>query len=299
MKEMEELYLSIINHLPDGIYFVDNERKIHFWNKAAEKITGYSADEIVGKNCQNSRLNHIDQKGRPLCSVSCPLFATLSDGKNRRENIYVRHKEGYRVPISANIFPLRKNGKIIGAVEVFTQNSPAVYEDSLVEHLADLAMHDPLTRLPNRRYLESFLEYKISEYMRFGRLCAVLMGDIDNFRHFNNNYGHEAGDRVLVNIASSIKGNMRRDDLIGRWGGEEFVGIYSIRKPEDGAVIGEKFRQMVFHTDLPYGEASLRVSMSIGVTVICAHDTLETLMNRVDHLMYQSKKKGKNCVTVG
>ena len=83
--ETEELYLNIINNLRDGIYFVDTERRILFWNKAAEQITGYSAEEIVGKRCQDSRLNHIDEAGRPLCAVGCPLFATLGDGQQRQD----------------------------------------------------------------------------------------------------------------------------------------------------------------------------------------------------------------------
>lgn len=297
--EMEELYLTMINNLPEGIYFVDNERKILFWNKAAEHITGYSSDEIVGKYCQDTKLNHMDQKGISLCVMSCPLFATLADGVQRWDHIFVQHKEGYRVPISIHSLPIKKEEAIVGAMEIFMQNSPSIYENDLVEHLADMAMHDPLTHLPNRRYLESFLKYKISESVRFGYLFAVLMGDIDNFRHFNNNYGHEAGDKVLVNIASAIKKNMRSDDLIGRWGGEEFVGVYTIRNPKDGVVIGEKFRQMVFRTALSYSGTTLNVSMSIGVTVIRRNDTLETVLNRVDRLMYQSKKKGKNCVTAG
>ena len=82
--ETEELYLNIINNLRDGIYFVDMERRILFWNKAAEQITGYSAEEIVGKQCQYSKLNHIDELGRPLCMIGCPLFATLGDGQQRQ-----------------------------------------------------------------------------------------------------------------------------------------------------------------------------------------------------------------------
>ena len=179
--EMDELYLSIINNLRDGIYFVDTDRRILFWNKAAEATTGYSSKEIVGKPCQSSALNHIDEEGRPLCMVGCPLFATLGDGQQRQDRVFVRHKDGYRIPIHVNIFPVRKNGEITGAVEVFTQDSPTVYEDNLVEKLSNVAMHDQLTQLPNRRYLESFLKYKMEEFQRFGSLFAVLFADIDNF----------------------------------------------------------------------------------------------------------------------
>ncbi|MBQ4346971.1 MAG: GGDEF domain-containing protein [Firmicutes bacterium] len=294
---MNELYLNILNNLRDGIYFVDNERRILFWNKAAQEITGYSEEEIVGKPCQTSNLNHIDKEGRPLCIVGCPLFSTLKDGKQRQEQVFVRHKDGYRIPIYVNIFPMKKDGETIGAVEVFTQASPTVYEDDLVESLSNIAMHDALTKLPNRRYLESFLRYKMEEYQRFGRLCAVLFADIDNFGRFNNEYGHDVGDEVLKNIANSIKHSVRRNDLVGRWGGEEYVGIYSIAEAKDVGIVGEKFRAMVENTEVPYDRGILRVSVSVGITVVRPEDTLESIVERADSLMYMSKKGGKNRVT--
>lgn len=296
---MEELYLKILNNLQDGIYFVDTNRRIRFWNKAAEAITGYTAEEMIGKTCQTSNLNHIDEKGRPLCMIGCPLFSTLSDGQQRQERVFVRHKEGYRIPIHVNIFPIIEKGEITGAVEVFTRNTPTVYEDDLVEQLSSIAMHDQLTHLPNRRYLESFLHYKLEEYQRFGRLFAVLFADVDNFGRFNNTYGHDAGDAVLRNIAASIRSIVRRDDLIGRWGGEEFVGVYSIAKPEDISIIGEKFRHMVQSTEVSCSAGVLNVSASVGVTVVQRSDTVESLVARADALMYRSKESGKNRVSIG
>lgn len=295
--EIEELYLDIINNLRDGIYFVDNNRTILFWNKAAQEITGYSAQEIVGTQCQHSTLNHIDEEGRPLCVVGCPLFATLADGQQRQDRVFVRHKEGYRIPIHVNIFPMWKNGEIIGAVEVFTQDSPTVYEDNLVEKLSNVAMHDQLTKLPNRRYLESFLNYKMEEFQRFGRPFAVLFADIDNFSRFNNEYGHDVGDAVLKNIAASIKRSVRRNDLVGRWGGEEYVGVYSIAASSDIPIIGEKLRQLVQNTQVAYDGGALNVSISVGITEVKPGDTIDSLVERADGLMYRSKKEGKNRVT--
>lgn len=297
--ETEELYLNIINNLRDGIYFVDMERRILFWNKAAEQITGYSAEEIVGKQCQYSKLNHIDELGRPLCMIGCPLFATLGDGQQRQDRVFVRHKGGYRIPIHVNIFPIRKDGEIIGAVEIFTQDSPTVYEDNLVERLSNVAMHDQLTQLPNRRYLESFLHYKLEEFQRFGHPFAVLFADIDNFSRFNNEYGHDVGDAVLKNIAASIKWSVRRNDLVGRWGGEEYVGIYSGADSAGISVIGEKFRYLVGNTEVIGGEEHLHVSVSVGITAVRPGDTIDSLVARADKLMYRSKKEGKNRVTCG
>lgn len=294
--QMEELYLNIINNLRDGVYFVDLDRRISFWNKAAENITGYSAEEIVGKCCQDSMLHHIDEEGRPLCVIGCPLFATIIDGKQRKERVFVRHKNGYRIPILVNIFSVRQNGEIAGAIEIFTQDSPTVYEDKLVEHLSGIAMHDALTGLPNRRYLESFLSYKLDEYGRFGKLFAVLFADIDDFGHFNNEYGHDAGDAILKNIAASIKKNMRSDDLVGRWGGEELLGIHSLVRPFDAPIIAEKFRQLIANTEVFHDDKILQVSVSVGITIVQEADTADSVVERADKLMYQSKQAGKNRV---
>ncbi len=294
--KMEDLYLSIINNLCDGVYFVDTDRRIIMWNKAAEEITGYSEEEIVGTQCQDSMLHHIDGEGRPLCSIGCPLFATIIDGKQRKENVYVRHKKGYRIPILVNIFPIEKGGEIVGAIEIFTQNSPTVYEDDLIEQLAGFAMHDNLTGLPNRRYLESFLDYKLGEYKRFGRSFAVMFADIDDFSRFNNEYGHDIGDRVLINVGESISHNIRKNDLVGRWGGEEFVGIYSISQSYDTPIIGEKFRRLIGSTGVAFRDQELSISASVGVTAVRPTDTAESIIERADRYMYQSKKDGKNRV---
>ena len=295
--EAQKLYLSIINNLQDGVYFVDSSRTIRFWNKAAEKITGYTSQEIVGKSCQLSGLNHIDEEGRPLCQVGCPLFATIIDGKQRNELVFVRHKNGYRIPLQVNIMPMHENGETIGAIEIFTPSSPTQYEDNLVENLSGIAMHDELTGLPNRRYLESFLNYKLDEFKRFNKLFAVVFADIDNFSEFNNTYGHDVGDHVLKNISTSIRQNTRKNDLIGRWGGEEFLGVLTVNTDYDGTILAEKIRQLVDNTEVQHKGEVLNVSISVGVTTVKKEDDAETIIKRADDLMYQSKASGKNRVT--
>ena len=296
--EKENLYLTIINNLCDGVYLVDLDRQITFWNKAAEEITGYKKEEIVGKRCQNNLLNHIDRDGRPLCSVGCPLHATTLDGKQRTAEVFLRHKEGHRLPIIVNIFPITENEKIVGAVEVFTQSSPIVYEDNLIEQLSNMAMSDQLTGLCNRRKMESYLDYRLREMNRFQRKFCVIFLDIDNFSSFNNKYGHEAGDSVLKNVAKSIGRSIRASDLFGRWGGEEFIGVLEIKKDEEALMLAEKIRVLVAGSEISYGLEHLCVTASLGVTIARDDDTVETLVSRADALMYESKKKNKNCVSI-
>lgn len=291
-------YRQIIDHLQDGIYFVNTERQIMLWNHAAEEISGYTAEEITGKYCQNSGLNHIDTQGRPLCTLHCPLVATLSDGHQRHHHVLLRHKDGFRIPIRVDIFPIYRDKEIVGAVEIFARSSPTVFEDDLVDKLSSMVMHDELTQLPNRRYLESFLSYRLDEYKRFGCLFCVLFADVDDFSQVNNTYGHDAGDIVLKNIASSFHKDIRHNDLVGRWGGEEFLGVYVVSNAAECSLLAERFRSLVERTESVYGEHTIKATISVGVAIVTDNDTARSLVERADHLMYQSKRSGKNRVTV-
>ncbi|MDD3394337.1 MAG: sensor domain-containing diguanylate cyclase [Anaerotignum sp.] len=294
---IENLYLSIINNLREGVYFVNPDREIIFWNKAAEEITGYISEEMIGKKCQHSLLRHIDREGKPLCTIGCPLFFTIIDGKQRKQEIFLRHKNGHRIPVQVNIFPITENNEIVGAVEIFAASSSITYEDDLIEKLSEMAMNDQLTGLSNRRKTQSYLEYKICELKRFQRKICVIFIDIDNFRNFNNNYGHETGDVILMNIARTMNLNMKVNDLFGRWGGEEFIAICEVSREDEAIEIAEKIRILIESTEIACEDKNLFVTVSLGVTLACVEDTVEGIVERADNLMYQSKSKGKNCVT--
>lgn len=297
--EKEKLYLEIINALKDGVYFVDQERRITFWNKAAEEITGYSRDEIVGVKCQDTNLNHIDHDGVNLCEVGCPLYATIIDGVQRSGDVFVRHKNGQRIPIKVNMFPVEEDGQIVGGVEVFLQSSPVVYDDDIFADLSNAASTDKLTGLPNRRSLETFLEFKLSETKRFGRRFCVIFLDLDNFGSFNKSYGHNVGDAVLKAVSASVMHTIRTTDMFGRWGGEEFLGVFEVVQDHEATLISEKIRVLIskseVDTDDKGGKAA--ISASIGATVVRDDDTLVTIVKRADELMQSSKQKGRNRVS--
>ena len=226
------------------------------------------------------------------------ILDNIQDGVVRTERVFVRHKNGYRIPLLTTVYPIRENGVIVGSVEVFTRNSPKAYDDDLIENLSEKAMHDSLTKLPNRSYLESFLQYKLSEYQRFGKRFALLFVDIDHFRVFNNTYGHDVGDLVLTDIAKSIVNIIKKDDMFGRWGGEEFVGIFSINRNYEASAIAERIRHLVENTVVTNSDGQeLKVTISVGITVSKPQDTPDDIIKRADSLMYQSKHNGRNMVS--
>jgi len=294
--DKERLYSEIVNNIRDGVYFVDTERRITFWNKAAEDITGYRKEEIIGKCCQSNLLNHIDKEGRELCLLGCPLYWTLADGKQRGGEVFLRHKNGHRVPVRVGTFPVTEDGAILGAIEIFTQSSPVVYDDVLVEELTNLAMNDQLTGLANRRKIESYIDFRLSEMKRFQNNFGVVFMDIDDFGEFNNRYGHGAGDAALKSVSMSVGSSVRKNDLFGRWGGEEFVGVFEVKNGSEAIRVAEKVRALIAGTEVRVGGGGVSVTASLGVTMAKEDDTVESVIKRADSLMYRSKRAGKNRV---
>ena len=117
-------YKEILDHMSDGVYFVDQERRILYWNDGARRLTGYSADELLGHRCQDDILCHIDGEGKRLCQEGCPLTASIEDGGMHQASVFLRHKQGRRVPVNVRVQPMKDaQGAVIGAIEIFSDDT--------------------------------------------------------------------------------------------------------------------------------------------------------------------------------
>ena len=281
-----------------GVYIADSERRIVYWNDAAERISGRSREDMIGKNCFESGLDHIDQEGQRLCTSLCPYLKTYQDGKIRSEKVFLRHQNGNRVLVQTKFIPVfDETHQLEFVLEEFCEVGSPQVADQMVSQLSDVALHDQLTGIPNRRSLDNALAYRLLLRKETGMQFAVLFMDVDNFGKFNNVYGHEAGDLVLKTLAETISAVNRRKDVFGRWGGEEFMGLYRIHDPADLKVIGAKCLEAVRSMNVLFEGSHLHVTASIGITCIRPEDTLETVTERADSLMYQSKTQGKDRCT--
>lgn len=292
---------ALLNQLNHAVYFVDQERKIIYWSAKAEKITGYSEEEIIGKHCSDNILAHINEEGQKCCDNpdSCPLLKTLNSNTTYEGDLYFKHRDGYRVLVHIKTFPvLDSNQNIIGAGEIFYDNSEIDNLNLKIKELERLALLDSLTRIANRRYIEIQLHSRLNEYKRFGWQFGVLFMDIDFFKGINDKYGHETGDRVLKMIANLLIKNSRSFDLVGRWGGDEFIVIVPNVNETQLYTIAHKFRNLILLSNFKVNSATIAVTVSIGVTLSQTKDTLKSLIKRADRLMYESKNNGRNRVTV-
>jgi diguanylate cyclase (GGDEF)-like protein/PAS domain S-box-containing protein len=291
---------DVLENLHDGLYFTDTHRVITFWNHAAERITGDPAAEVLGRSCAANILVHVDTDGRSLCRGLCPLAMTMADCVGREAEVFLRHKDGHRVPVLVRTGPLKdRQGQVVGGIELFTDLSNILANNSRVRELEQLALLDSLTQLANRTYLLREIEARFEEMRRYGIPFGLLFMDIDFFKRFNDSYGHDVGDAVLKLVANTFVANSRAFDVYGRWGGEEFVGVIRSIDAEDLAALGNRMRVLVNQSFLMHDEARLGVSISLGATVAHPDDTAESLIKRADQLLYRSKKEGRNRLTLG
>ncbi len=295
---MDYDFRELVENIYDGLYITDADRRITFWNKAAQRITGYAAEEVVGSRCCDNILIHVDSRGNNLCRDMCPLAETIQDGISRELEVYLHHKDGYRVPVWIRITPqMDAHGKIMGAVQLFTDISSRDASLLRIKELEALAFLDHLTQLGNRRYIELELEGRFAEMNRYGLSFGILFMDIDLFKTINDTHGHDVGDKVLMTVSRTMIHTARPFDLFGRWGGDEFIAI--IRNVDSSTLseVGERVRFLVEKTQVQTGDKTLTVTMSLGATMAGATDTGESLIKRADTLMYRSKENGRNRLT--
>ena len=155
---------------------------------------------------------------------------------------------------------------------------------------------DFLTKMYNRRALDNFIQIKEAEFKRYGHNFVIIMFDLDHFKAVNDDYGHDAGDAVLSAFAKILKKEARTEDVMGRYGGEEFMGILSEADVKGGVIFAEKVRKQVQKARFMYKGQRIEVTVSCGVAERAKHITLEDTIKASDDLLYKAKKDGRNQV---
>jgi len=200
-------------------------------------------------------------------------------------------------PVRVRVAPLRDDaGSIVAAVQVFSDTSTDVTMAQRIEELEKLALLDPLTGLGNRRHAEAQLEARLYEMERYGWPFGVLFADIDMFKRINDEFGHDAGDRVLKIVATTMLNAVRPFDTISRWGGDEFLAVITNVDAGELLALAERLRMLVGRSSLDTDAGPVHVTLSIGATLAREDDTLDSIVQRADGLMYEGKDAGRNQV---
>ncbi|HSX70747.1 MAG TPA: sensor domain-containing diguanylate cyclase [Pseudomonas sp.] len=182
---------------------------------------------------------------------------------------------------------------IVGIAEDITEKKV------LQSELHRLATSDVLTGASNRRHFFERAEELFVEARDGGKPLSFLLLDIDDFKKINDRYGHQMGDRVLQRVSHCGAYVLRRDDLFGRIGGEEFAAVFPYCDAEQARQVAERLQREVQRLQFPCDGESFGVTISQGITVLREGDELDDLYGRADAAMYQAKRQGKDCIVIG
>jgi diguanylate cyclase (GGDEF)-like protein/PAS domain S-box-containing protein len=281
-----------LNSIGDAVLSTDTLGNVTYLNAVAEKMTGWSRDEALGKPLAKV-FEIIDGSTREPSPNPMELAVQENKTVGLSANCILIRRDRFESPIEDSAAPIHdRSGLVIGAVIVFHDVSTS---RAMVLEMSHLAQHDILTDLPNRILLKDRLNQAIATARRNNTQVAVLFLDLDGFKHINDSLGHAVGDKLLQSVATRLVSCARRSDTVSRQGGDEFVVLLSeIKHPADAGIAA---RKIIAALSTPHvvDQHELYVTASIGLSTYPddGRDT-ESLIKTADTAMYQAKEKGRN-----
>ncbi len=275
-----EIFQNVLNSLHTGVYLVDRDRKIVFWNDGAERITGYMRHEVVGRIGRDELLAYCDSSGEILSGESSPLLGALHEGHAREVQVYLRHKAGHRVPVRVRVTPIRgRDGSVVGAAESFDEVRTVLPPDRHRSHLAAYGCLDVSTGLPNHGFTQSHLRENLACYVEhhlpFGIVCIA----VEQLKEMRETRGREAVDAILHVVAQTAK-HAWPDAFLGRWAEEQFLAIVTDCSRVDLERAAHDIQKIIGRSAIQWWGDVLAVEVALSWTMAEAGDTMDSLVLR-------------------
>lgn len=285
-KRKHILKLSkILNEISSSVFITNQFGIITYINKAFTKQTKYSKREACGQTPQLLKSGNQDKK------FYDNLWKTILSGKTFSATLINKRKDGTTYYEAETIAPIIDKKNVI---QGFISTSSDITEQTLKnQELCRIAATDKLTGLYNRHKFEELFTLEVERSIRFKLPLALILLDIDNFKLINDTYGHNTGDELLKNLAAAIEVNIRKLDILSRWGGEEFLILAPNTNILDANKLAEKLRSSIENNRVEYVG---HITVSIGTTILKDDDNLVQIFERADNALYLAKERGKNRV---
>jgi diguanylate cyclase (GGDEF)-like protein/PAS domain S-box-containing protein len=284
------LHSKILDALPINIFLEDPEGRTIFVNEQACKAHGVTAEELVGKSVFDFFPNNIAMKQR---EIDLEVWSRKILQTNEVATEF-QGKKGHMLT-GKTIIQLEDTNKeyLLGFGLDITDLKNAE------EKISHMAYHDALTGLPNRWFIKSCLNNYSTHADHLQNLKGVLLLDLDHFKVINDSLGHEAGDQLLVSVANRLKGIIKDDNVLARFGGDEFIILIpTLLSVDEVFEVSEEIVETMKEPFSIYGQ-KFTISPSIGISLYPDHGTdMETLIKDADLAMYHSKEKGRNCYSL-
>jgi len=274
-----ELYRSLLESLPIGVYILDRERRVRFWNRGAEQLTGHLAHEAMGQDGTGHLLEPCDREGRTLSGDDCPVTATLTRGYAQQFTAFYLHKNGHRVAVWGRTRAiLELNDAVAGTIVLFKEAFALGEESSGTGMYGCL---DPTTGIPSCRLTRAVLAECLAgmepSQQGFGVLRIRVLG-LDEFR---SKHGIQSAIPFLRTTAHTLRHSLDPENFLGRWGEDEFLAVLSSASPVAAAGIAETAWSLVTHSEVSWWGDRFPVEAVVSYAVARPGDKLEQL-NRLE-----------------
>jgi len=291
---------AIVHFVPIGIFQVDGSDKYIFVNPAWESITGCPVTQALGANWWTvihpedqdmvfRQWNQAEKEEREL-SVECRVIT------EKNETRWIRLQTSFLFDDSG------KN--VFGSIENITSNKASeLQKEKMITELTEIKKQlevssrtDPLTSLLNRRGLEQEMVFEKNRMDRSGNPFSLVLCDIDFFKKINDTYGHDAGDYILSEFAQIIESHSRKQDIVCRWGGEEFLLLLPETDLQGASALAEKIRAQIEKSIFTYNNQEISITLSSGVACMAKDQTIDDCIKNADLRLYLAKSRGRNKV---
>ena len=287
---------KVLDNMRDSVIMVDPALNVIGWNRAAEQLTGITAERVVERPWLPEIIEMRDDQGRLVLAHRCPLRDVVATGMQSAGRFSLTQRNGVRVNTETQIMPvLDRDCSLLGVAMLMRDVSSEHSMKRLCDDLRSKATVDPLTKVSNRGEFARVLAELTQEHRKHGTVFSVIICDLDHFKQVNDTHGHQAGDEVLVKTAAVLQEACPSNDLVARYGGEEFVVLCPDCEISATTRRAERIRDLIGRTE----HATLgrrRTTASFGVTQVQAGDTAETIVRRADRALYLAKDQGRNRV---
>ena len=300
---------TVVKWVDVGIFVVNKNFEVQLWNNFMAHHSGRLSQDVIGKNLFEA----FPDLPQPWFTKKVNTVFLLNNFSFVSwENRPFLFRFAHNRPITGGVDHMYQNCMLLPlkaeqgkpeavCVMVFDATDTAIAQNLLkqaLETISEISNRDGLTGIYNRRYLENRLSSEYDRTRRYGGTFSMILFDLDFFKKVNDTYGHLAGDKVLVEISARVRDMLRSSDVIGRYGGEEFVLILPETPLEGARQIAERLREAVALAPVIFDTTPIRVTISMGVTEYQADmDDYATLTHQSDVALYASKGAGRNCVT--
>jgi len=294
--ENPEVFRAVLESLQTGVYIVDEDRRIVFWNDGAERISGFLRQDVVGRLCRDNILVHCDENHAVLCGDACPLTDTMRDGKPRSVEIYLRHKAGYRVPVKVWAVPVRdEEGRIIGAAESFEMRTVAATGAHRPNLVAGEIRADETVGLADRDMLVARINERLTAFVERLVPFSILRIQMRHWDQWKARRGHLAAKAMLFGVGQTLTNTLRPVDMVGPWNEGGFLVVIAYCGADVLEHVSELLKKIVKCAEIEWWGDRLSVVALLGGASVEPGDDMESILERAEQSLEQNIRKDGDC----